>query len=1083
MGAQADNPLRIALLLASIHTGSSEALWTGIADTAQASGQALFVFPGGRLDAPGEFEYLRNSIYRLVNSATVDAVISWGSSLSGTVDQEKTVAFHTPYSSLPLVSIALPIPGAQVISFDAYQGMKTMVLHCIRKHGAKRIAFIRGPENHVSAQERYHAYLDALHEADLDPDPLLVSSPQPWHRGANALAELLDERHLIPAKDFSMICCASDLLMLNAAKVLEKKGYRIPQDVGLVGFNDSAESRFLSVPGTTVRVPFSELGKVAHKALMRRLSGIQETQDIVLPAEPVIRSSCGCSLLEQGAIASATPFTRQDLHQWAVKRFSLDREQQDAYLNPLLDSLYGASTGKKSNLRSLVRTVLDRYFLRESDTSAFQQVIEALSRTGDLDATYVREVVRQAQGLALETQSRIANRHSYENIQQAQLLNAFKCDLLKAWDRQSLVQIMQQHLPRLGISQAYLVMDENEIQSRYVGGFSNAQPIGIPDELFASHRLLPQTIEANVQAGVHLVQPLFIENQVLGYLVFTISDRNSLKYEELRSSISSALKGVLLFEEMTKAKEAAERAEQAELTFFAAMGESIKDPLRSFIGTLRDLEAAKSTDTHVSLGMMRRAMEEHLDHIRLLFDQTLAQVGSLEIERQLIDVESLLRGVCARTVTDLLVDQPIPRIIGDAHRIDQSVSLAVEAFRTAGRSVSVTLCCSAHGLRVTIRSDREPDKQVAVPPLVESLLLLHGGTYRQQGPTCTMTIPWPRLGEHPGGLPEEAADTLLVLSDAPTIDARAIAIAESCTLQVRVLKSEQVLTALSETTERVIVFWDANDAQVNSSLALLRMSRQHGLCSIPVLAFGSELDGAPSVVAAAERLLRSRQASPVLAWRGAADLSFCNSLQVESVPVQDVERLRQVVQEVGPSCMLMLGFDLTQIEAVRATPGCSSLPLAVIIDVFPPSDLLDRLIDIPHVLLCHAAIAAYPEFCDRIRDIVSGKDILPSHTGILVKRAQHYIARYGCSSITRWKIAGSVNTSEDYLTRIFKRELGMSPWEYLNRYRVEQAVRLLRETDLPLSEVAMRCGFQDQAYFCRVFKKLKGATPGSLRNG
>ena len=83
--------------------------------------------------------------------------------------------------------------------------------------------------------------------------------------------------------------------------------------------------------------------------------------------------------------------------------------------------------------------------------------------------------------------------------------------------------------------------------------------------------------------------------------------------------------------------------------------------------------------------------------------------------------------------------------------------------------------------------------------------------------------------------------------------------------------------------------------------------------------------------------------------------------------------------------------------------------------------------------------------------------------------------------VTRWKIAESVNTSEDYLTRIFKKELGMSPWEYLSRYRVELSVKLLQETDLPLSEIAMRCGFQDQAYYCRVFKKLKHATPGSLR--
>ena len=57
----------------------------------------------------------------------------------------------------------------------------------------------------------------------------------------------------------------------------------------------------------------------------------------------------------------------------------------------------------------------------------------------------------------------------------------------------------------------------------------------------------------------------------------------------------------------------------------------------------------------------------------------------------------------------------------------------------------------------------------------------------------------------------------------------------------------------------------------------------------------------------------------------------------------------------------------------------------------------------------------------------------------------------------------------------------MSPWEYLNRYRIHVASDLLASTNLPLSEVALQTGFQDQAYFCRVFKKYRGCTPSGLR--
>ena len=72
--------------------------------------------------------------------------------------------------------------------------------------------------------------------------------------------------------------------------------------------------------------------------------------------------------------------------------------------------------------------------------------------------------------------------------------------------------------------------------------------------------------------------------------------------------------------------------------------------------------------------------------------------------------------------------------------------------------------------------------------------------------------------------------------------------------------------------------------------------------------------------------------------------------------------------------------------------------------------------------------------------------------------------------------------SEDYLTRIFKKELGLSPWDYLNRYRIWMAGTLLRNTGMSVNDVAEATGFQDQAYFCRVFKKIRGFSPSRVRS-
>lgn len=1077
-------------MLASIHTGSSEALWTGIADTAEACGQALFIFPGGRLDAPGEFEYLRNSIYCLINHETVAALVSWGSSLIGTVDSSQAIAFHKQFLDIPLVTIALPMPGARVVSFDAYQGMKSLVLHCIRTHGATRLAFVRGPENHGSAEDRYRAYLDALSEADLPILPQLISSPCPWNEGDLALSELIEERKLVPGRDFTMVCCASDMLMLNAAKVLERKGFGIPRDVGIVGFNDSVESRFLSVPGTTVRVPFSELGKVAHKVLMDRLAGISGSDDIVLPAQPVIRYSCGCVQSTTGKLSHNGSFGRQELHDWAIRQFALDLERQNAYLDPLLDALYRGEGKQGAPLFPLLAKVLERYFQDEPDTSAFQQTVEAVSTLDDLDSSYLQSIVQRCRALALETQSRLANKRSYESIQQAELLNAFKCDLLKAWNRQSLVAIMRQHLPRLGVSQAYLVMDENDTYSRYVGGYRAQEPIGTPDELFPSHRLLPQKIDSTCGPGVFLVQPLFIENQALGYVVTAIADRNALKHEELRSSISSALKGVLLFEEMAKAKDVAERAEQAELDFFASMGASLKEPLCDFIVRMdmvhnlvarEPVQGRKVADTISSLSYDLRS---YLEHTKLLFDQTLAQAGSLELDRVLVAVEPLLADMAKSTGCLLTLPMRLPLVVGDKRRLGQLFSLVISSFLPMHAPVHILVDVDTTGLHLDFQGSQTAGKvaqSIPIVPFIESLILLHGGSYTRQETSFEMVLPWPSLGEPGGDHPPSTSKVLLVLSGGPETSPEAHAAAKLCHLEPENLSVEQLLQSTAEVPEGALLYWDADIADTAQFLAMVKVSRHHALFKIPMLAFGPVLEGEPTLLGAVEKHLRTYQRGPVLVWKDMRHLPLCNSLHLQPIVVSEIEQLAGIVEEVTPSCLIVRGFDPELVKVVRQAVQGSVLPLVAIVDAFPPEEELPAVGTIPHLLLCHAAVSGYPEFCERIREIGSNGEILSAHTGVLVKRAQRYIETHAKGMVTRWKIAESVNTSEDYLTRIFKKELGMSPWEYLSRYRVELSVKLLQETDLPLSEIALRSGFQDQAYFCRVFKKLKHTTPGSLR--
>lgn len=78
-------------------------------------------------------------------------------------------------------------------------------------------------------------------------------------------------------------------------------------------------------------------------------------------------------------------------------------------------------------------------------------------------------------------------------------------------------------------------------------------------------------------------------------------------------------------------------------------------------------------------------------------------------------------------------------------------------------------------------------------------------------------------------------------------------------------------------------------------------------------------------------------------------------------------------------------------------------------------------------------------------------------------------------------IADSGNISRTKCCQLFARFLNQTPVEYLTQYRLEQSIRLLRETSLSATEIAYQCGFNSSSYFAETFKKYKGCSPLAFR--
>ena len=71
--------------------------------------------------------------------------------------------------------------------------------------------------------------------------------------------------------------------------------------------------------------------------------------------------------------------------------------------------------------------------------------------------------------------------------------------------------------------------------------------------------------------------------------------------------------------------------------------------------------------------------------------------------------------------------------------------------------------------------------------------------------------------------------------------------------------------------------------------------------------------------------------------------------------------------------------------------------------------------------------------------------------------------------------------SESHFQHIFKEQLGISPYAYCLRLRLENARRLLEDTNLKVCEIAQKCGYENALYFTQTFKKETGLTPSAYR--
>jgi DNA-binding LacI/PurR family transcriptional regulator len=192
-------------------------------------------------------------------------------------------------AGVPAVLVGRPTGTgpASYVDADNRGGARQAVDHLARQ-GRRQIATITGPQDMGVGQDRLDGYHDGLRAAGLaGGDDLVEAGDFTEEGGAAAMGRLLER----PGRPVDAVFAASDLMAAGALRTLRAAGRRVPDDVAVVGFEDSAVARYTQPPLTTVRQPIEEMGRQATRLLLAKVAGEAAGMHLILDVELVVRAS------------------------------------------------------------------------------------------------------------------------------------------------------------------------------------------------------------------------------------------------------------------------------------------------------------------------------------------------------------------------------------------------------------------------------------------------------------------------------------------------------------------------------------------------------------------------------------------------------------------------------------------------------------------------------------------------------------------------------------------------------------------------------------------------------------------------
>jgi DNA-binding LacI/PurR family transcriptional regulator len=541
---------------------------------------------GGLVNSLHGFESQANIMYDLIDKDMVDGLIIEGV-IFHYAGPEEMKRLCERYAPLPMVTQEVPIPGIPRTYIDFYQGMYDILMHLIEEHGYRRIAFIRGPQESITAEERYRAYRDALTHASIPLDERLVA-PGTFFApsGVEAIHTLLDTRQLCPGTDVQAIVAVNDFTAFDVIESLQQRGVRVPQDVAVTGFDDGEVCHLTTPSLTTARMPLDEIGRPLIEFLLDQIAGRSVPEQVILPAKVILRESCGCldRAMAQAAVINTDGHSDQPFEVAVANRRTsilaalmqvggeIGQDMPVHWAEQLLDAFIQHILGNAdmeadagSNFWAMLDELFRQATVRKKDMALWHDVFSELRRclfpylSNSSLLTRAENLWQQIRVKISRNMERVQHCQRFQANQQAQTMREIEQRLLITFHIEELMDVLAEELPRVNIQECYLALYEDPqpyeypqtapIWSRLVLAYNSSERIQLPagGQRFRSSQILPDPLLCRDTPYALDVWPLYFRETQLGFIVFDIRPSHSRSiYNALRKQISNALQGALL---------------------------------------------------------------------------------------------------------------------------------------------------------------------------------------------------------------------------------------------------------------------------------------------------------------------------------------------------------------------------------------------------------------------------------------------------------------------------------------------------------------------------------------------------------